>query len=180
MKNLPTDFEILNAIYERYYDTFTSFSRQEPDRNTKILVPIDIGALSRDMGVDPDIIFGRFYYDLDARYRYRQPDGTSVSLFVRQIQDGHCVNFPYIASILSRLREENRKFRIATTVAVVSLIIAVLSLGVSVTTSFLRGDAEGPTGQVTPAALESSSGARTAAHVPWATFLNARWPASGG
>jgi hypothetical protein len=30
VKRLPTDFEILNTIYERYYDEFPSFVRSEP------------------------------------------------------------------------------------------------------------------------------------------------------
>jgi hypothetical protein len=53
VKRLPTDFEILNTIYERYYDEFPSFVRSEPTRSAKIMVPLDVRDLATDMGVDP-------------------------------------------------------------------------------------------------------------------------------
>jgi len=42
MKRLPTDREILEVIYRRYYNAFAAFSKESPDRETKIYVPIDV------------------------------------------------------------------------------------------------------------------------------------------
>ena len=59
---LPTDLQILDAIYEKYYETFTAYLRIAPDRTAKIYVPVDIACIARQLGVDPDIVFGRLYY----------------------------------------------------------------------------------------------------------------------
>ena len=133
MKRLPTDYEILNAIYERYYDDFASFVGSEPTRSAKIMVPIDVRDLSSDMGVDPDIIFGRLYYHLERRHGYRQDDGSRVHLFALAAgDDRHCINFPLASSVLANLRDENRKYRIVTGIAVVSLVVSVASILISV------------------------------------------------
>ncbi|MFA5375339.1 MAG: hypothetical protein WC455_06275 [Dehalococcoidia bacterium] len=133
MKTLPTDLKIIDTIYERYYTTFASFSEDAKNRNNKIYVPIDVKIIADDLGVDPDIIFGRLYYDLDQKYRYEQPDGSTVHFFARQLNEDHnCVNFPYMASVLSKLREENKKYRIATTLAIVSLFVSAVALLISI------------------------------------------------
>ena len=133
LRRLPTDFDILNAIYERYYETFASFTKEKPNRSAKIFVPIDIDALARDMRVDGDIVFGRLYYHLENRYGYMKDDGSLVHLFALKVgDDGHCINFPYAGSVLASLRDENRKYRTATAVAVVSLVVAAVSLCISI------------------------------------------------
>jgi hypothetical protein len=134
MRRLPTDFEILNTIYERYYEEFASFARDEPGRPTKNFVSIDTKVLGGDMGVDGDIIFTRLYYYLDNRHGYKQDDGRTVHLFTRTLNDdvGQFINFPYAASILASLRDENRKYRLATCMAGVSLLLSVVSLVVSI------------------------------------------------
>jgi hypothetical protein len=133
MKDLPTDLKILDAIYNRYYETFVSFSESDKNRSSKILVPIDITTLAKDMGVDPDIIFGRLYYDLEQKYGYKHENGLTVHFFARQInEDINCINFPYMASVLAKLREENRKYHIATTVAIVSLFVSAAAILISI------------------------------------------------
>lgn len=95
-------------------------------------VPIDISGIASDLSIDGDIVFGRLYYDLEQRYGYKHEDGTRVRFFsLRTGDDRHTVNFPYLASVLARLRDENKKFRIAITVAIVSLIVSFFSLGIS-------------------------------------------------
>ena len=66
-RRVPTDLEILEEIYERYYDVFSRFKRGDPDnpRGTKNYVPIDHRVLAEALDVEPDIIFGRLYYHLD-------------------------------------------------------------------------------------------------------------------
>jgi hypothetical protein len=128
-----TDLEILEEIYDRYYSTFAEYSRNEPNRFTKNYVPIDIKALADHFNVDADIIFGRLYYHLEKKYGFRQPDGSKVEFFSRQI-DQRSVQFPLLAAVIAGMREERNKYLWATWVAAASLIISLCSLVVSLIT----------------------------------------------
>lgn len=130
--NLPTDLEILNAIYERYYATFQEFTREEPSRNSKIHVPIDCVAIADELGVDRDIVFGRLYYHLNHLYGYKHEDGVGVDFFnLRVGKDVHCVNFPLLASVLAGLREDDNRQAFTRKVAWISLGVAVASIVIS-------------------------------------------------
>ena len=129
MRILPTDLKILNAIYNQYYDKFKSFSKNDSDRSSKIFIPIDITLVAKELEVDVDIIFGRLYYHLEQKYGYKRSDDTKVSFFTLQAgADKNCINFPYMASVLANLREREKKYSIATSITILSLIIAILSL----------------------------------------------------
>ena len=79
--------------------------------------------------MDKDIVFGRLYYHLNKKHGYKNDDGSYVHLFTPVAgKDRHCVNFPLVASVLANLRQENKKYRIATTLAVISLFISIVSL----------------------------------------------------
>lgn len=67
---VPTDLAILDAIYEQYYDEFASYDKESPTRSSKIHVPIDIISIAERLRVDRDIVFGRLYYHLNAKYEY--------------------------------------------------------------------------------------------------------------
>ena len=102
-------------------------------RSSKIYVTIDIAAIAKDFRVNDDIIFGRLYYHLEDKYGYEQRDGSRVHFFAMRVgSDRHCVHFPYVASVLANLRDEDRKFRMATTVAIAALLISVIALGLSI------------------------------------------------
>jgi len=132
MKKTPTDLELLNAIYEKYYGQFAQYSQDEPDRDSKIYVPIDCSTIAKQLGVDGDIVFGRLYYDLENRYGYTKDDGSKVSFFALIVgKDRHCINLPLLASVLAGLRHENRRFMVTTWIAVIAIIIASISLGVT-------------------------------------------------
>jgi hypothetical protein len=108
-KPLPTDREILDAIYERYYDTFANYSETAPTRSSKIYVPIDISEIAARLGVDGDIVFGRLYYYLEKKHGYQQQSGASVPLFALEAGgDRHCINFPYMASVLAAMRAHDQ------------------------------------------------------------------------
>jgi len=129
----PTDLKILNTIYEQYYETFILFSKSDSGRSSKIFIPIDIKLIAKKLGVDVDIIFGRFYYHLEQKYGYKRPDGTKVAFFTLQAgADKKCINFPYMTSVLANLRDKREKYMTATRIAIISLIIASLSLLVSI------------------------------------------------
>lgn len=133
MKKTPTDLELLNSIYEQYYDDFAQFSKVNNDRGNKIYVPIDCASIAEHLNVDGDIVFGRLYYDLENRYGYTKNDGSKVHFFVLRVgEDRHCVNFPLLASVLAGLRYENKQFKVTTWIAIVALIISSISLGVAI------------------------------------------------
>ena len=133
MKRSPTDLKILDAIYDRYYDVFSNYEKDPSSRSSKIYVPIDIALVAKDLRMDGDIIFGRLYYHLEDRYGYAHEDGSRVHFFAMQLGgDRHCVNFPYVASVLANLRDEDRKFNIAISVAIASLFVSVIAIGISI------------------------------------------------
>jgi hypothetical protein len=138
MKILPTDLQILNTIYNKYYDKFKSFSKKDSDRSCKIFIPIDIALIAKELEVDVDIIFGRLYYHLEQKYGYKSSDGAKVAFFTLKVgADKHCINFPYMASVLANLRDREKKDSAATNIAIFSLIIAGLSIVVSIVVSIL-------------------------------------------
>lgn len=132
-KNLPTDYQILDLIYERYYDVFAAFDKAETRREGKTHVPINIQALAKELEVDGDIVFGRLYYHLENKYGYKSDDDSRVCLFaLKAAEERHAVNFPYLASVLAELRDEGNKFKLATKIAAASLIVSVISICVSI------------------------------------------------
>ena len=144
MKPLPTDLAILNAVYERYYDEFAAYSKDSPSRETKIYVPLDLAAIARDLGVDGDIVFGRFYYDLNNAYSYRRSDGGEVNLFHLEFgEERHCVHFPYAASILARLSDEDRRFRATLTVARLAIAVAIVAALISLASTWVTWNSAG-------------------------------------
>ncbi|KKK58189.1 hypothetical protein LCGC14_3046950, partial [marine sediment metagenome] len=81
MKRLPTDREILDDIYERYYETFAGFTEGDGSRSEKIYVPIDIDEIAEEFKIDGDIIFGRLYYHLQKKFGYQRKSGEHVYFF---------------------------------------------------------------------------------------------------
>lgn len=135
MSKIPTDLKILRIIYDRYYDNFQAYSDENQIRSSKIFVPIDIGEIAKSLKVDGDIVFGRLYYHLNEKFSYKRDDGSKVEFFtLRAGADRHCINFPYLASVLADLEDKNRKYLTTTLIAVLSIIIAILSLIISILT----------------------------------------------
>ena len=126
---IPTDLVLLNEIYKANYGKFVDFSDAQKSRSTKIWVPIDIENLAQIFNLDPDIVFGRLYYHLNEKYSHQNSDGSKAEFFAIRIgSDRHCVNFPYLSSILASLRDEHAKFLTATGIAGLSLVISILSI----------------------------------------------------
>lgn len=133
MKRLPTDLKILNAIYEQYYETFTSFNEEHKTRNSKVYVPIDIKPIAESLGVDGDIVFGRLYYHLDKKYAYRKENAVKVPFFEKNFNnEKHIINFPLMASVLADLRDQEIKYLKTTKIASFSVIISILAVLISI------------------------------------------------
>ena len=130
---LPTDRDILEAVYERHYEEFAEYSKvsglpRVAERETKNYVPVDIDGIARQFGVDADLVFGRLYYHLENRYGYKRDDGGTVPFFTLGFgkSDRHCVNFPYMASVLADLRDQDVKHTKAIRIAWFSLAVSIL------------------------------------------------------
>jgi len=128
----PTDLEILEEIYRRYYKAFVSFSREDGDRDSKIYVPIDIKAIAEHFNIDGDIIHGRLYYHLEQKYGFTKSDGTNVPFFwFREHQlDRHQVQFPLLAAAIASLRESRNQYLWATWLSAASLLISLTALAI--------------------------------------------------
>ncbi len=137
MKKIPTDLQILDWIYEKYYPEFTNFTRETPTRNAKVYVPIDIEALGKHFKIDADIIFGRLYYYLDNKHAYQQADESWVHLFAKNAgSDRHVINFPVLSSLLANMRQERKRYRLTIGFSISALVISILSLGIAAVKAF--------------------------------------------
>lgn len=127
---IPTDLDLLEAIHSRYYPDFLAFDKEKPTRSAKIYVPIEITEVAQSLGQDAYSVLVRLQHDLNHRYEYRDDNGRKVAFFSRQVgkRDRECVNFPYLEAVLAKLRYENRKFKTATMIAVVSLVVSLMAL----------------------------------------------------
>lgn len=72
---LPTDLQILEAIYNEYYEPYSNFSKgEENGRDSKAYMPIDIDLIASKLNVDAGIIFGRLYNHLNKLHSYVNDD----------------------------------------------------------------------------------------------------------
>lgn len=128
---LPTDLQILNKIYELYYDDFVAFDEKNPTRKEQYLVPIDCREVAKELNANADLVFSRLYYHLSQEYGYSKimPDGEKLLVKI-YIRDGpkHYVHFPFMTSVLADLREKEEKFWIGTVIVIFALITSIASL----------------------------------------------------
>jgi hypothetical protein len=132
MKWPPTDLQILEEIYRRYYNVFVEYSKKTPNRATKVYVPIDIKELAEHFGIDGDIVFGRLYYHLEPKYGFTKKDNSNVHFFTLKAgEDTHAVQFPLLAAVIAELREDKKKHLIATLLSIAALIVSAISVGIA-------------------------------------------------
>lgn len=129
MSKLPTDLKILERIYADYADTFRSYSEEQQTRSNVNYVPIDVAGLAEKLKTHPNELFGRLYYHLDHKYRYKQDGGASVHLFSLAVAgDRHCIHFPYLAALLAERRTEHRRSLFSIVISIISLMVALAAL----------------------------------------------------
>ncbi len=133
MDEIPTDFEILEDIYFRYYDEFRKYAKKEPDRVARIRVPVDVEEVAEACGVEEDMIFGRIFYHFNKKYSYTDSQGDITTFFTTDKFEGLSVNFPLVASVLADKYAEKKRedtFNIlsgsAIAISVVALLVAFL------------------------------------------------------
>jgi hypothetical protein len=129
MTKLSTDREILECIYSDHSEAFSNV-QLGPDKDaSKIYVPIDIPAIAERIDNNAHVLFGRLYYHLDHKYRYKQDNDAWVHLFAFKVGDSrHCINYPYLAAILSQHREQHSASRVTFWLAVAALALSLAAI----------------------------------------------------
>lgn len=129
MKNSVADRVILKKIYDLYYSEFTDYDEENPNRTSKIYVPIDCTLIAKKLNIDPEILFGRLYYHLEKKYGYKTSDNTYVRLFAQKIgSDMHLINFPLLSAILAEHESSFYKFLIPIVLSTMALTVSLLTL----------------------------------------------------
>lgn len=99
-------------------------------------LPIKVHEVATRLGCSPEILFGRLYYHLDAKYRYTQDNDAQVNLFSLKVgSEMHCVNFPYLAAVLAEKDEEHKRQLWSLGVAIAALVLSVASIIAQVITT---------------------------------------------
>lgn len=136
---IPSDRMILEKIYKKYEETFSGYNIDQNSRKSKIFVPISCQQVAKELGTDPDIVFGRLYYFLEEKYGYTRADKSNVSFFALTVGDEkHCINFPLMVSVLAGLQEEAKKHRWSMRFSIGSLIVAISSASITIYSTLIK------------------------------------------
>ncbi|HIF9057028.1 TPA: hypothetical protein ACX6MG_001027 [Photobacterium damselae] len=133
-RKTPTDLELLNYIYNYYYESYAKWEKEEDkERQSKIYVPIDCQLIAKHFDIDRDVVFGRLYYHLEKKYGYKQDDGSNVHFFAFKVgNENKCIHFPYLASVLADLRMEHKRFKWTVFLSSMAIILSAISIGITV------------------------------------------------
>ena len=130
---LPTDRYLLQCIYDMYQADYPGPKAAAGPGANDPYVPINVHAVAAKVGMSPELVFGRLYFHLDQKYRYKHDNGVTVSLFTLKVEEKrHAVQFPYLASILAAQNQEFRRFAVGLTMSSVALGVSLVSLLVSI------------------------------------------------
>lgn len=129
MDKLPTNLQILEQIYKEYREEFRGESDEKSQRDHVNYMPIDVRKVAELLGTNPHELFGRLYFHLDNKYQYQKSDSSFVHLFALKVGgERHCINFPYLAAVLSEHRSEHRRNLVSIVLSIFSLVIALSAL----------------------------------------------------
>jgi hypothetical protein len=135
MDKLPTDRDIMRCIYEMYESNYPGATVEAIRGENDPYIEIDIPAIAARLRCKPELLFGRLYYFLDYKHRYRQDDGSLVPLFHPRVgKKEKVINFPYLASILAELDQEYRKQSWSFGFSIIALVLSLTSIAIN----FLR------------------------------------------
>jgi hypothetical protein len=129
MSKLPTDRQVLRCIYVMYESSYPGVLAVGERGENDPYLPINIPTIAKKLECKPELLFGRLYYYLDEKHRYKQDNDSLVSLFqLNFLGKGNCVHFPYLASILASHDEEHRKqlWSLALSMVAVALSLAAI------------------------------------------------------
>lgn len=134
--SLPTDREILRCIFEMYEPAYPGKEPGETHGKNDPYLPIKVTEVASRLGCSPEMLFGRLYYHLNAKYRYTQDNNAHVHLFSIKVgSEMHCANFPYLAAVLAEKDEEHKRQLWSLGVAIAALILSIASIIAQVITA---------------------------------------------
>ncbi|MGN8226740.1 MULTISPECIES: hypothetical protein [unclassified Gracilimonas] len=128
MDQIPTDLEIIEDIYYRYYDEYKKYAKDEPDRIARIRVPVNIQEIADACGVEEDMIFGRLYYHFNKKYSYKDENGDTTTFFMSEKFEGLSVNYPLVSAVLADLNSEKKRTTIFITISAVAVMLSVVAV----------------------------------------------------
>ena len=132
MNKLPTDRRVLECIFEMYESSYPGPKAATGRGENDPYVAIDIPAVAAKLDCNPELLFGRLYYHLDHKHRYKQDNGSIVPLFYLEVGGKrHAVQFPYLASVLATFNQDHNRFLVSLVVSIAALVLSVASLAVS-------------------------------------------------
>lgn len=131
---LPTDLQVLEAIYNHYYEEFSNYQKgEENGRESKVYLPIDCKLIAAQLGVDSDIIFGRLYNHLNKLHSYENEDTSKVLLYALKVgTDYKCVHFPMLSSVLAGLQADDSRFKTTVWLSSIAIVVSLTSLAISI------------------------------------------------
>jgi len=134
--SLPTDREILRCNFEMYAPAYPGKEPGEARGKNDPYMPINVHEVAAHLNCSPEMLFGRLYYHLDAKYRYTQDNDAKVHLFSLKIgSEMHCVNFPYLAAALAERDEEHKRQLWSLGISIAALVLSVASIIAQVITA---------------------------------------------
>lgn len=124
----PTDKEILEHIYHRYYDEYND---DKNDRISLPYVPLDLDQIAKDLGISRLMLFGRLFYHLTNKYK-TDDKNTLSKFFQTQLKgetktESNVVHFPLVGAILAEMRTEEKKTRISNVLSIAALVISIIA-----------------------------------------------------
>lgn len=133
---LHTDREILQCIFDMYLPSYPGPDNKSGQAENDPYLPIDLRAVAARLACSAELLFGRLYYSLDRKHGYATDGGARVHLFAPLVgSKRHCVNFPFLAAILSEQRQENWKYNWTLWVAISAAALSVVSIVVQILTA---------------------------------------------
>jgi hypothetical protein len=129
MNKLPTDRKSLKCIFDTYKSDYPGPKDATGRGANDPFMLVDLVKIADKLHCAPELLFGRLYYHLDPKYRYKQDDGARVDLFLSNLKNkGHAVHFPFLASVLAGYEEEHRKLFWSMVFSITALVLSLLSL----------------------------------------------------
>ncbi len=137
MKNtIVTDREILRCIHDMYQDQYPGPELAGGKRQNDPYLPIAVREVAARLGTAPEMLFGRLYYHLDAKYRYKYNAGAETHLFAMKVGEKmHCVHFPYLSAVLAEREAEHRQFWWTLWLSIAALVLSAASIVSQVVTT---------------------------------------------
>lgn len=120
---IATERRVLRCIYDTY---LSQYPKPEHGQLGQVMVPIDIEAIARRLGMSKYLLFGYLQSYLDHKYRYKTGENSFVYLFAPVVGElRHAINFPYLAAILAEHDQEHSKFAWSLGASLVALALSV-------------------------------------------------------